>query len=178
LDVASSILSLEELADRVTELEQRLAALEEPVREKNCDAAVVGTDPERFWALGGLRSRIRDRSAVLFTGSVTLAGAPTYEWQQGADVETLLERDWTASADPLAALGHPVRLQLLREVLCGRQTSSEMGTVEGLGTTGQLYHHLRHLVAAGWLRSSGRGRYEVAPTRVIPLLVILTAAQP
>jgi hypothetical protein len=114
---------------------------------------------------------------VLFTGLVDLPGAPGYEWQQSADLEALLNRDWNDLADPLAAIGHPVRLQLLHEVLSGHQTSSELGDTEGLGTSGQLYHHLRHLVAAGWLRPMGRGRYEVPPTRVIPLLVILAAAQ-
>ena len=48
---------------------------------------------------------------MLFTGSVTLNDVPTYEWQQYADVEALLAGDWGASADPLAALGHPVRLK-------------------------------------------------------------------
>ncbi len=43
-------------------------------------------------------------------------------------------------------------------------------------TTGQIYHHLRLLTAAGWLHTTGRGRYEVPGTRVVPLLVVLTAA--
>jgi len=67
---------------------------------------------------------------------------------------------------------------VLRGVLTGLHTTAELAALDGLGTTGQLYHHLRQLQAAGWLRSTGRGRYDVPPTRVIPLLVILTAAQP
>ena len=77
----------------------------------------------------------------------------------------------------LAALGHPVRLVVLHEVLRGCQTVAELSGIEGFGTSGQLYHHLRHLVAAGWLRSTGRGRYEVPAVRVIPLLVVLAAVQ-
>ena len=102
--------SLDKLAERVTRLEQRLAVLEEPDRTRT-RGITAEPDPERFWALAGLRSRIGERSAVLFTGSVTLNDAPTYEWQQYADVEALLAGDWGASADPLAALGHPVRLK-------------------------------------------------------------------
>ncbi len=49
--------------------------------------------------------------------------------------------------------------------------------IDGFGTSGQLYHHLRQLVAAGWLRTAGRGRYEVPPARVVPLLVVLAACQ-
>ena len=37
--------------------------------------------------------------------------------------------------------------------------------IDGLGTTGQAYHHLRQLAAVGWLHSTGRGRYEVPPHR-------------
>jgi hypothetical protein len=114
---------------------------------------------------------------VLFTGLVDLPGAPRYEWQQAADLDALVDRNWNDLADPLAAIGLPVRLQLLHEAVCGHQTSSEFGDTEGLGTSGQLCHRLRHLVAARWLRSMGRGRYEVPPTRVISLLVILAAAQ-
>jgi hypothetical protein len=44
-------------------------------------------------------------------------------------------------------------------------------------TTGQLYHHLRQLVAAGWLRTSLRGRYAVPADRIVPLLALLAAAR-
>jgi hypothetical protein len=49
--------------------------------------------------------------------------------------------------------------------------------VEGLGTSGQLYHHLRQLIGAGWLVQTARGHYTVPGDRVIPLLVLLTAAE-
>ena len=88
--------------------------------------------------------------------------------------DPLLEADPTAAVDALSALAHPVRLQLVHKVLHGRRTVPELS--EGLGTTGQLYHHLRQLVAAGWLATSGRGRYEVPPTRVVPLLTLLATA--
>ena len=47
-----------------------------------------------------------------------------------------------------------------------------------LGTTGQLHHHLRALVAAGWLASTGRGSWQVPASRVIPLLVVVIATTP
>lgn len=59
----------------------------------------------------------------------------------------------------------------------GVRSVTELGNSEGLGTSGQLYHHLRQLVSAGWLRTAGRGRYEVPVARIVPLLVIVTAAQ-
>ena len=44
------------------------------------------------------------------------------------------------------------------------------------GTSGQIYHHIRTLTAAGWLRSSGRGQVQVPSDRVVPLLVALATA--
>ncbi len=177
-----------ELAGRVAAVERRLAAIESgapsstapahapdpPLRDTTTGAA----DPEQLWVLDGLRSRVGEHSAVLFGGAVTLPDHRPYQWQQGADTDTLLEADWDTAAEPLAALGHPVRLAVLRGVLTGLHTTAELAALDALGTTGQLYHHLRQLQVAGWLRSTGRGRYDVPPTRVIPLLVILTAAQP
>ena len=69
-----------------------------------------------------------------------------------------------------------MRLKLLREVLAGHHGSAELSGVEGLGTSGQLYHHLRQLVSAGWLRTNRRGQYIVPAERVVPLLVTIVAA--
>jgi len=150
-------------------LEKRLDALEARVAD--------GADPrarDEFWALTELRRRAEDRSAVLYTGSVTLPAGEHYEWQETVDAAALLDADVTEVVGALSALAHPVRLQLLRRVLAGRHTVAELA--EGLGTSGQLYHHLRQLVAEDWLTASGRGLYAVPPARVVPLLTLLAAA--
>ncbi len=172
----------DELIARVTAVERRLDAIESgdpsPTAPPPRGTTTKEADPEQLWLLEGLRSRVGEHSAVLFGGAVTLPDHRPYRWQQGADTDALLDTDWDTAAEPLTALGHPVRLAVLRAVLRGLHTTAELGELDGLGTTGQLYHHLRQLQAAGWLRSTGRGRYDVPATRVIPLLVILTAAQP
>ncbi|MCX4508639.1 hypothetical protein OG402_17600 [Streptomyces anulatus] len=56
--------------------------------------------------------------------------------------------------------------------------AAELAALDEAGTTGQIYHHLRQLTGAGWLHAAGRGRYEIPPVRVVPLLVVLTAARP
>lgn len=144
---------------------------------------------------------------VLFTGAVRLPTDERYEWQYAALTDDLLGADdrgeteggdtgdtggggrpgdavpgrgdagSPAPAEVFAALGHEVRLRLLREILAGRRTAAELAGLAELGTTGQIYHHLRQLTGAGWLHSAGRGRYEVPPTRVVPLLVMLSAAR-
>jgi len=177
-----------ELEQRVAELERRLTALERQDRE----SPRLGDGD--FWALNGLKQQLADvgeaaaDGGVLFTGAVRLPTGERYEWQYGALTGALLEEEGTegedrpddgsATADALAALGHPVRLRLLREILGGRRTAAELAALDAVGTTGQIYHHLRQLTGAGWLHTAGRGRYEVPAVRVVPLLVVLTAATP
>ncbi|MFE0529268.1 ArsR/SmtB family transcription factor [Micromonospora parva] len=162
-------------------VEKRLAALEEQVATLTERLAVAPPTPPApegtFWALDGLKQRLPPRApgAVLYTGTVRVADQH-YDWQYGRTVDDLLAADWTELASTLSALAHPVRLRLLREILGGRQSTSELAEIEELGTTGQLHHHLRQITAAGWLRSAGRGRYAVPAERVVPLLAILTAA--
>ncbi|GGT54503.1 ArsR/SmtB family transcription factor [Streptomyces purpureus] len=165
-----------ELEERLAELERRIAALE----QARSAAPEVGEGD--FWALEGLKAQLAEVGAadggVLFTGAVRLPTGERYDWQYGALTEGLLAGDWSEVTDSLAALGHPVRLRLLREILGGLRTAAELAELAEIGTTGQIYHHLRQLTAAGWLHTTGRGRYEVPGTRVVPLLVVLTAAQP
>jgi DNA-binding transcriptional ArsR family regulator len=165
-----------ELEDRVTELERRIAAL-----EGMSESAPRLGDGE-FWALEGLKEQLAGLGAadggVLFTGAVRLPTGERYDWQQGALTEGLWDGDWTRAAESFAALGHPVRLRLLREILSGRRTAAELAELEELGTTGQIYHHLRQLTGAGWLHTTGRGRHGVPAGRVVPLLVALATCSP
>lgn len=167
-----------ELEQRVAELERRLTALE----RRDSESPRLGDGD--FWALDGLKQQLAEvgeaaaDGGVLYTGSVRLPTGESYEWQYGALTEALFDGDWADAADSFAALGHPVRLRLLREILGGLRTTAELAALDALGTTGQIYHHLRQLTGAGWLHAAGRGRYEVPPTRVVPLLVVLTAARP
>ncbi|MET7419071.1 helix-turn-helix domain-containing protein [Dactylosporangium sp. NPDC005555] len=158
------------LEERVAALEARVFAEPEPTPEPEPSGSV-------FWALERLKELAPGPGAVLFTGTVDLPTAEHYEWQLGAPVDGLLDEDWTDFAATLTALAHPMRLRLLRVILGGVHASTDLADTEGLGTSGQLYHHLRQLTAAGWLRTTARGRYTVPPERVVPLMVILAAAR-
>ncbi|GAA2684250.1 helix-turn-helix domain-containing protein [Streptomyces lunalinharesii] len=176
-----------DLEQRVAELERRLAELERAVEETGAAAAPPPARPpeqrhpgEALWALNGLKEQLAGLGAVnggvLFAGAVRTPAGLRYEWQYGLPTDTVMDGDWSAAAESFAALGQPVRLRLLREILGGRCTAAELTGLDGTGTTGQIYHHLRQLTAAGWLRTAVRGRYEVPVERVVPLLVMLTAA--
>lgn len=179
------------------ELEQRLAALERRVAALADDGQLPDGAPtpprlpgtgDPLWALHELKRLLaaRDDSAepvgesspptgaVLIAGSVHLQIGPL-GWQYALTPEALLEEDWSDYASLFAALGHPVRLALLQRILAGTTQTSELANSNDLGTTGQLHHHLRILVAAGWLRTPRRGHYEVPSGRVIPLLATLVA---
>jgi hypothetical protein len=165
------------------DLAARVAALEETVAGLVARRAAAPAEPVEgdYYALLGLRERAGEEGGVVFAGSAPLPSGERYEWQWGRPTGYLFGDDaidWADLAPALAALAHPVRLRLLRRVLGGAHSTAELADDEALGTTGQLYHHLRQLAAAGWLRATGRGRYAVPGERVVPLLVILTAAQP
>ena len=175
-------------SDRVARLEERVARLEAAAARTpaaGTPALTAGPPPAGpetagagdFWALRGLQARVGEPGAVVFAGSVHLPGGRRVEWQEARLASELLADDWSQCAAGLTALAHPVRLLLLREVLLGTQTVAALSELPSLGTSGQLYHHLRQLVSAGWLRSSARGQYAVPAERVVPLLTVLAAAR-
>jgi hypothetical protein len=164
-------------ADRVAELERRVAALE--AASAGAAASAASPDPDRFWALEGLVARVPEDAggAVLLAGAVRTPAGATYRWQESHGGDDLVGRDWGEAGTALEALASPVRMRLLREVLHGRTTAAELAELEGFGTSGQVYHHLRRLTGAGWLRAVSRGRYVVPPERIVPLLATIAAVQ-
>lgn len=194
---------IQALADRVTALESMLnsvgATLGEDARGSDASAkrgahaqtesgarSGANSDPaanaDPFWALNALNSRLGQheetaQGAVMIVGSLNLPGDLPVAWEQTMGTEGALETDWSERAASFAALGHPVRLELLRNILSGVRTTADLAEIEGFGTTGQLHHHLRQLVAAGWVRQAGRGSYEVPAARVVPLLAAMMGAE-
>ena len=171
---------LDDLRARVERIEQQLAGGPAVAAAAAADAppapATAPAEGATWWLLDELGRR-HPRPAVAYGGTAPGADGGTVRWQITRDATELLETDWSASAAALAALGHPSRLQILQLVARGEaRTAAELAQAEGLGTTGQIYHHLRQLVAGGWLRATTRGRHEVPADRLVPLLVVLAAA--
>ncbi|WGW13270.1 winged helix-turn-helix domain-containing protein [Saxibacter everestensis] len=164
-----------------TDLEARLSALEEAVARLSAQEAVgqatlpQPTQGELFWALDGLEARA-PKGAVLYTGSVTTPAGSVVRWQYAQTAPDLLADDWSEQAGRLAALGNPVRLRILHAVMHGANSAARIAEEVEVGTSGQVYHHLKELTAAGWLSSPKRGHFEVPASRVVPLLAVLLAA--
>lgn len=160
-------------------LERRIAQLEERLARASPRQAGQGEPEEavdeRSWAVGELHERVAAPGGVVLAGAVDLPDGAHVDWQRGTTTAALLDGPWTAATERLAALAHPLRIELVRQVLLGVRSTAALTDLEAVGTSGQLYHHLRPLLAAGWLRQAARGRYEVPADRVVPLLAVLAA---
>ncbi|PRB18981.1 helix-turn-helix transcriptional regulator [Microbacterium sp. MYb62] len=166
------------LREELIALTQRVDALEQGLRAPSGATATH----DGFWALNGLEERRADdpsteQGAVMLVGALTLPAGGPVSWQQTVGTTGQIETTWTERAAVFAALGHPVRIELLRHILAGVQATADLAAIDGLGTTGQLHHHLRQLVSAGWVRQSGRGSYEVPAARIVPLLACVLGAE-
>ncbi|WP_047871959.1 helix-turn-helix transcriptional regulator [Nocardiopsis sp. RV163] len=163
--------------ERLAELEARVGALE-AAGERAAGAPAARELGDVFFALNALRERVTGRGGVVFAGIVRDGEGEedALEWQQGLPVERLEESDWARHAASLDALGNPVRLQLLQAVWRGTGTVAALAERSDFGSTGQIYHHVNLLAAAGWLITVRRGHYAIPPERVVPLLAVLTAA--
>lgn len=161
-----------------TGLEDTVAALVRRVDrlETRLDAPGAVDSEEPLWTVQALRRRSDDAAGrIVFAGVVGAREGGQYVWQQEHPVAALAAQDWSGIAPVLAALGHPVRLEVLRAVQRGIHTIKELMLLPGVGTTGQVYHHLRDLQRAGWVRQQRRNHYSIPPDRVVPLLVVLAA---
>ncbi|UYP19526.1 helix-turn-helix domain-containing protein [Rhodococcus sp. Z13] len=144
------------------EYEARLADLERRV------SILEGT------AAGSVQQAPDAAGSVGYGGTVALDG--TVRWNIEYDAQAALALDATAVAAVLDALGNPTRLGIVRTLLRGPATATELQEAAGLASSGRLYHHLRTLSAAQVVEQESRNRYRIAPEKVMPLLVLTVAA--
>ncbi|MBP2367182.1 ArsR/SmtB family transcription factor [Pseudonocardia parietis] len=147
---------------RLSDLEHRVVALEQRIGER--DVGGRGTGGAAASGAGTVR----------YSGEVALHGE--IAWTVEYDVAATLALDDEPRTAVLAALGHPVRVRIVRGLLHGPRGTAELTEVAELASTGQLYHHLKALTHAGLVEQDGRGSYRIAPRAVVPALVLLTAA--
>ncbi len=149
-----------DVASRIAALEQHVAILHERVQALEAPA----TPPDG-----------PERGVVSYTGMVEV-GAATYGWTIELGVNVVQQASPEHLASIVSALGSVPRIQIVRALLNGPMSSHQLQDALGMASAGPLYHHLKELVAAGIVEQPGRSDYRLAPKRVIPTLVILTAA--
>ena len=172
-----------ELEERVAALERRLDALTAHAGSAEAEAEpahrLPPSAPGTWWLLEHLGPGEESGGAVggslAYGGAVRSPGVGEVAWQLEHTVQDVLDLDAGAVAGVLAALGSPVRVELVRRMLLGASTLAELQSVPGARTTGQVHHHLRELRAAGLVTAS-RNSFHLVPARVVPVLVAIAAA--
>ncbi len=96
--------------------------------------------------------------------------------RQQAMLSQVLTAEPEAVTRVFAALASPARIVLLRSLIGGPRTSQQLREVLDAPSVGQLYHHLRELLAAGLVVQPSRSVYEIPPSKVIAVCVAVTAA--
>jgi DNA-binding transcriptional ArsR family regulator len=167
------------LEAQVLELQARMAALELPAVAPAPAPSIPTPDL-------GLLQQMQQRSGPPYEqgdtrGAVTYAGAVQfanlqYVWQIERPLPALLGLEPAPLARVLAALGSPARVTLVRTLLGGARNSQQLQAALGGVSTGQLYHHLKELRAAGIIDQHGRSDYRLAPSKIVPFLIVLAGA--
>ncbi|NHN28577.1 ArsR family transcriptional regulator [Paenibacillus sp. S3N08] len=101
-----------------------------------------------------------------------------YKWDaKEQPIRGLLNLDGEKMAKILSALGNKQRLDILRSVIKGPVAGTELVEKLNMGTTGQLYHHIKALMGADLLVQEERGgSYSLPSHRVLPVLLLLAAS--
>ena len=117
------------------------------------------------------------------TGSVTYLGVFTSGGRQSNWIQNKVNTDGLlalienkSAATVLQCIGNNDRLTLLLALLRTPMTVAAMVDKCGFNTTGQVYHHLKPLIAADLVFEAGqseRGVYAVKPHRVQGIIMLL-----
>lgn len=138
-----------EIAQRLDDIERRLAALE--AQQPSLENGIVS-----------------------FQGDVLLDDC-AYQYAWSRPTSHLTGAAFFESLERVSALAHPIRHAILARLLEGPASVNDL-VDSGISSSGTAYHHLGALQSAGWVRKS-HGNFEIPPSRVIPLLTIIAASE-
>jgi DNA-binding HxlR family transcriptional regulator len=166
---------LTEEGDRLTQLEQKMDALLRRLEEQNperspaapTEAPADRSQPEK--EKGGVRG------TLAFT-AVLHVGLRRVRMKQEQDLSAVADVEPTSVSRVFAALGSPFRILLLRALLDGPRTSQELQGELDVGPAGQLYHHLKELLAAGLIVQQKRSVYALRDQKAVQVCIALVIA--
>jgi DNA-binding transcriptional ArsR family regulator len=165
----------DELADIIGDLTARVAALERALPRSQRSG--VGDLDIIKSMIGDLD--VTDDSAA--SGTVSYVGAGT---SPGGTVAWQMERPWSelVSADPtsiarlLGALGNGQRLRVVQLLVDGPMSTANLTSRLDEPSSGQLFHHLKELLAAGLIYQPQRGTYAILHQHIVPLLTVISCS--
>ncbi len=178
---------LDDLKRQVEELARLLAAKQADPEEKPDHIGAVKKskkmhpDPAVMNILGRLENTCGesgDTGKVTYIGVFTSGGRQSTWVQNGVSANDLLRLIEDNTAEKvLRCIGSSDRLNILLALLKQPMTVAELVERHGYNTTGQVYHHLKPLLAADLItedKNSAKGTYIVKPHRVQGIIMLLT----
>ncbi|AIQ39418.1 ATP-binding protein [Paenibacillus sp. FSL R7-0297] len=167
-----------DLSSELDTLKQQVAELQAAVQHWNTERrslAAYAAPPESLNSAAEAEQSGAGPGSVFYSGHARLNGQ-SYRWEpQERPMEQLLEVNNEKSAKVLAALSNRQRLDILKSVIQEPLTGIELVERLGMGTTGQLYHHLKALTGADLLVQESGGRYAFPSHRLLPFLLLLAS---
>ncbi len=165
------------LNKRVTLLEQQAetaVSVPLPPNSGEIDFALL----DRLYARDGIPYEADGvKGAILYAIAFQSAQNKLVRWYAESAAPSVLSYDEQMVTQIIVALGHPVRLQIVRLLIKEGATDSQtMQTAVGIQSAGQLYFHLNNLLEAGIVVQLRRGVYEIEIGATAQLLALFAAA--
>jgi DNA gyrase subunit B len=114
--------------------------------------------------------------SIIYMG-VFASGSRQSNWiRNQVDTDSLLELiESNTAAKVLSCIGNNDRLNMLLALLRSPRTAAQLVEQCGYNTTGQVYHHLKPLLAADLVKEddNNRGSYVIQPHRVQGIIMLL-----
>ncbi len=111
---------------------------------------------------------------ITYLGVFASGGRQSTWMRNDVNTDNLLSLAENGTADKvLKCIGSQEKLNVLVALLRQPRTVQQLVDECGFSSTGQVYHHLKPLLAANVVEESARGQYNVVPHRVQGLVMLL-----
>lgn len=173
---------LEQLRKLVEKLAKDVEELKKSRREERKSVIVETTEaiPDDFVksVLRLLEARLRDRpdgGLVLIGGIERRKGKIVDSFMSAVDLESIIKCPPSDIAKLMASFSSENRVRIMQSLLRGVKTASELSEETGL-EGGQLYHHLKDLMMAGYVQIVERGKYTLTSKGCIAIRTLACLA--
>lgn len=160
--------------DRLTQLEQKMDALLRRLETLSPEAGPAA--PTEAPVERPDTKKERSVQGTLALTGVLRTGERRVMMKQEEDLSAVAEVEPASVSRVFAALGSPFRILLLRALLHGPRTSQELQAELDVGPAGQLYHHLKELLAAGLIVQQKRSVYAIRDQKALLVCIAVVVA--